>query len=211
MEHHPRLKPWVYELRGQQLAVRAETHARRPSPGGPKSTEEVRHFGVLVAIQDVQALAPHERSHLADSCLPRSCLAHQKHWLRALEAPTHTTGISCLPDSVHKQGDTPSSVSTSPHVEQGIPNTHRTRDPHYCTSLVFTITCVHQRCQAIGIIPVNQGIHAAHAGSPHDATQRRLQCEGVRIGVLQLQLQSLLQALSWHTSLALVQLLRIYL
>lgn len=42
---------------------------------------------MLVAIQDVQALASHESGHLAYCGLPSACLSHQQHRLHALQAP----------------------------------------------------------------------------------------------------------------------------
>ena len=42
---------------------------------------------MLVAIQDVQALASHESGHLANCGLPSACLSHQEHRLHALQAP----------------------------------------------------------------------------------------------------------------------------
>ena len=44
---------------------------------------------MLVAVEDVQALTPHERRHLADGRLPSACLAHQQHRLHALQTPAH--------------------------------------------------------------------------------------------------------------------------
>jgi hypothetical protein len=68
----------------QQRRGTGQVHAE---PGRSASSEEVGRLCVLVAVQDVQALATHEGCHLAHSCLACSCLPHKEHRLCILEAP----------------------------------------------------------------------------------------------------------------------------
>jgi hypothetical protein len=98
---HPILKQGLIQKAILQAELRKPlvVHACKASPGGPESAEKVGDFGVLVAIQDVQPLPAHERSHLADSRLARSCLAHQQHRLRILKAPAQQNNTSCIQNS----------------------------------------------------------------------------------------------------------------
>ena len=106
-------------------------------------------------------------------------------------SPTRSTGSAfsrhlhtaqkhiLLTGSMHKhgRGGTHEAVSAQPHMDNN-------RSPSLRISY-------HMR-EARGAkllqegIPVNQGVHAAHACGPHDAGQGGLQRKGVRIGALRL-------------------------
>lgn len=56
------------------------------APVGPESTQQVRRLCVLIAIEDMEPLAPDKGCHLADRGLPGACVPYQESRLLVCEA-----------------------------------------------------------------------------------------------------------------------------
>jgi hypothetical protein len=93
-------KPGVVLFGTQSHRAPHLTVCCRCAPGGPEAAQKVGCLGVLVAVEDVQALAPHQRRQLAHRRLPSPRLAHQQHRLRVLQTPAR----ACAHRQTHRNG-----------------------------------------------------------------------------------------------------------
>lgn len=66
-----------------------EAMKTRCPPGRPEAAKEVGRLGVLVAVQDAQALPPTQRCQLAHRRLARARGSDQQYRLLMLQRPAH--------------------------------------------------------------------------------------------------------------------------
>lgn len=57
------------------------------APGGPEAAQEVGCLSVLIAVDDVQALASERGSQLTYRCFACACFTHKQCGLGVLQAP----------------------------------------------------------------------------------------------------------------------------
>lgn len=59
-------------------------------PDWSEASQEVGGLGVLVAVDDVQLLAPHEGQHLTHRRLAGAGVSNQQRWLAVLHTPAYS-------------------------------------------------------------------------------------------------------------------------